>query len=180
MLVWLGIDINSQLLEVRKSVEEVNHELNFNSLSLSLPLHISLKMSFEIEESFFNNIVEDVSAYYLSLKPFYIKLRGIQKYDNIIWIRMENNNELDNLHSTLVALLQNKYNITPHEYDLDFRFHSTLVMDDDKETISQAYDRIKDIPIPKEVVADTFAIGYSNTGELGSYYIYKEFVISKT
>ena len=87
---------------------------------------------------------------------------------------MKKNNILDNIHIDLNSMLLEKYNIGLHEYDLDFLFHTTLFMDNDEEKIKKAYERIKDITIPKAMLINKYIIGISETGEPGTYTVIKE------
>ena len=65
--------------------------------------------------------------------------------------------------------MQNEFDVKPHEYDLDFKFHTTLFIDGDKDKINTAYQKIKHIDIPKNFKVTKFLIGESLTGEIGSY-----------
>ena len=60
-----------------------------------------------------------------------------------------------------------------HEYDLDFIVHTTLFMDDDKEKINIARQLLGDLNLPETLVANTFVIGTSETGENGTYRVFK-------
>ena len=58
-----------------------------------------------------------------------------------------------------------------HEYDLDFKFHTTLFMDDDIQKVCQAYNLIENITLPNYFLINKFLIGQSDDGKLGSYKI---------
>jgi hypothetical protein len=70
-------------------------------------------------------------------------------------------------------MLKDKYGIPLHEYDLDFIFHTTLFMDGDKEKINAAHTLLGDLNLPETLEANTFVIGKSETGENGTYRVYK-------
>ena len=97
----------------------------------------------------------------------------IEMYDNIIWIRMKRNTYLDKVHDELNSILLEKYNIKLHEYDLDYKYHTTLFMDSNKDSIKEAYNLVKEVDLPQNIKANQFIIGTSETGELGTYKIYK-------
>jgi hypothetical protein len=59
--------------------------------------------------------------------------------------------------------------ITPHPFDLDFKFHSTLFIDADDKKSSAAYLALKDLQIPKILRAKSLIIGSSETGKMGTY-----------
>lgn len=92
-------------------------------------------------------------------------------YENIIWIRMCRNKELDKVHDDLNNLLLEKYNVRLHEYDLDYKYHTTLFMDNNTNSIKDAFDLINKMELPQSIMANQFIIGVSETGELGSYTI---------
>ncbi len=46
-------------------------------------------------------------------------------------------------------------------------------MDDNVNNIKEAYSFINKENLPKSIIANNFIIGVSQTGELGSYKIYK-------
>lgn len=46
-------------------------------------------------------------------------------------------------------------------------------MDDDAEKINTAHTLLGDLKLPETLVANTFVIGTSETGENGTYRVYK-------
>ena len=174
MYVWIGIDCDNQLDNIKEKVKEVEDSLGFDHTIFSLPFHISLKISFEVTKKMYKEIKKDLIKYFKSLSSFDIDVKGIEKHDNIIWIRMINNDIIDNIHKDINDLLCNKYNIELHEYDLDFIYHTTLFMDDDLNKIDIAYDKIKELEIPSKLYLNTYLIGISDGGNLGSFKIVKK------
>jgi len=148
MYIFYGIDVDEQLSEVKNKAKLIDRSIGFVNSCFTLPLHISLKASFKIDNSIFNNVIEEIISYYLSISQFKIKIHKLEMYDNIIWIRMYRSKELDKIHDDLNKILLDKYNIGLHEYDLDYKYHTTLFMD-------------------------------NNTGELGSYNIYRRLRINR-
>ena len=136
MFVWVGINVEEQLRETRMAVDGVFEKIDISNVTCQLPLHISLKISFEIENEIFDSVLNDITAIYEAQKPFEIDVKGVEKHENIMWIRMYSNNEIEALATALNMMLKEKYGIPLHEYDLDFIFHTTLFMDDDKEKIN--------------------------------------------
>ena len=176
MNIWFGIDVDKYYKDVREIVQKIERDLDFD-LGMLLPYHISLKMSFSVSEDMINNVIESLVNYFINLVPFEVETNKIECHDNIVWVRMKKNSILDNIHIDLNSLLLEKYNIGLHEYDLDFLFHTTLFMDNDKEKIKKAYERIKDIVIPKTMIIDKYVIGISETGKPGTYNVIKEIEI---
>ena len=173
MYIWVGINVEEQLKEVRGAVDGVFEKIDISNVTCQLPLHISLKISFEIENSLFKNVLNDIIAVYNAQGSFEIKVKGIEKHENIEWIRMYSNEKLEALATMLNMMLKDKYGIPLHEYDLDFIFHTTLFMDDDAEKINTAHSLLGDVYLPEALIANTFVIGTSETGKNGTYRIYK-------
>lgn len=173
MFVWVGINVEEQLKETRRAVDGVFEKIAISNVTCQLPLHISLKISFNIENELFDSVLNDIVSIYEAQKPFEIKVKGIEKYENIIWIRMYSNSEVEELATKLNLMLKEKYNIPLHEYDLDFIFHTTLFMDDDAEKINIAHNLLGDLALPQTLMVNRFVIGTSETGENGTYRVLK-------
>lgn len=174
MYIWLGINVDEQLKEVRKRAYAINDDLKFANFCYTLPFHISLKMSFEVEDSLFDKILADVEDYYSTLEPFEIAIKGIENESVIVWVRMRENDKLNKIHDDLNSLLLEKYGVGLHEYDTDYKFHTTLFMDGDTKKIDTAFDMVKDSPLPESITANRFIIGRSDSGALGTYSVSKE------
>lgn len=173
MFVWVGINVEEQLKEVRSAVDGVFEKIEISNVTCQLPLHISLKISFEIENSLFSSVLEDITRVYEACEPFEISVKGIEKHENIEWIRMYSNDKIEALATALNGMLLEKYGVPLHEYDLDFIFHTTLFMDDDAQKINAAHSLLGDVYLPERLVANTFVIGNSETGKNGTYRVYK-------
>ena len=173
MFVWVGINVEDQLKETRMAVDGVFEKIDISNVTCQLPLHISLKISFNIENELFESILNDIISIYREQKPFEIEIKGIEKHENIMWIRMYSNSEIEELATKLNLMLKEKYNIPLHEYDLDFIFHTTLFMDNDVEKINTAHTLLGNLKLPETLVANTFVIGVSETGENGTYRVYR-------
>ncbi len=174
MYIFLGIDVDDQFSEVKNKAKLIDKSIGFKNSCFTLPLHISLKASFKMDNSNFDNVIEEVINYYLSIQPFKIDIYKLEMYDNIIWIRMCRNKELDKAHDDLNKILLEKYNVGLHEYDLDYKYHTTLFMDNNTHSIKSAYNLMDKTELPQSIMVNQFIIGVSETGELGSYSIYKK------
>ena len=173
MYIWVGINVEEQLKDARMAVDRVFDKIDISNVTCQLPLHISLKISFEIQNDVFNDVLNDIVSIYEAQNPFKIYVKGIEKHENIEWIRMYSNSEIEELATKLNLMLKEKYNIPLHEYDLDFIFHTTLFMDDEAEKINTAHTLLGDVYLPEVLIANTFVIGLSNTGESGTYRVYR-------
>ena len=171
MYIWTAINVEKQLREIKHIIGEIEKQVGIIDSVVNLPLHISLKISFEISDDMYADAVDSIINYYKSVPKFDIEVSGIEKEENIIWIRMEENRELHQIHRDLDKLVYENYGILPHKFDLDYKFHTTLFMDSDCTKIAAAYNIIKDAKLPQKVYADHLVIGSSKTGVAGTYIV---------
>lgn len=169
MYLWLGINVDNQLQDIQKIAKKIEKEIGFENSNFTLPWHISLKMSFYIQKEQYSAIIDDIICFYQSIQPFEIEVKGIEYDQNICWIMMKENQFLNQIHDQLNQMLLEKYHIPLHEYDLDYKFHTTLFMDKDENKVKEAFNAIKDRKIPSKLHAFLFVIGSSDSGKLGSY-----------
>ena len=169
MYVWIAIDIDNQLKEVKAHAQSIEKEIGFENSSFTLPSHISLKISFAVNDEAYPCVIQILLDYCKTLKPFSVDIEGIEIEDTIVWIRMKENDILNRIHKDLDQILMERHNVAPHKFDLDFKFHSTLFLDSDKEKISAAYDQIKNVELPLSLCADKLIIGASASGDIGTY-----------
>lgn len=173
MYIWFAVDINNSLKHLRKQAIKISDSICFKENNYSLPFHISLKISCEINENDLSNIVSDVSKYYETLKPFKVNVDKIELNGSICWLKIKENKNLIKIHNYLDDLLFNKYGYKLHPFDLNFIYHTTLFLDSDLEKIKEAYSLIKDEKLLKTITCSKFIIGGSINGEIGTYSVYK-------
>ncbi len=80
MYIFLGIDVDNQFSEIKNKAKLIDKSIGFQNSCFTLPLHISLKASFKIDNSNFDNVIEEVINYYFSIQPFKI---DIYKFRNV-------------------------------------------------------------------------------------------------
>ena len=177
MYIWVGINVDRQILSLKEKVRATENKLGFQNSNFTLPFHISLKISFLIDDCDFDHIIEDIRNIYKSTAPFEIEVKGIEWENNIAWIRMKENSDLTSLSQRINQMLLEKYRIPLHEYDLDFKFHTTLFMDDDREKVRIAFDEVKACPLPDKLIVNRLLIGGSPAGKLGTFNIIEETII---
>lgn len=174
MYIWLGIDVDGQLPEVRCRAVAIERELGLRCSCFTLPMHVTLKMAFEVsDDERAGEIIAAAEKYYASQAAFMLRVRGIEADGPIAWIRMERSPEIDRLHDGLNGMLAECFGIGLHEYDTDHKFHTTLFMDTDEAKVSAAAEMLRDVTLPEAVAVRRLVIGTSETGELGSYSIFK-------
>ena len=174
MYLWVAIDVNEQVKEIRENAENYIKEQGLSSATFTLPFHISLKISFQVPNDKFEEAVSDIRDFYKSLNPFKIMVKGIEQADSILWITMQDSTELDDIHKKLDDMLYEKYGVLQHDFDKDFRFHTSVLILNTKEQISKAFDAMKDTNIPEILRAERFIIGSSVEGEVGTYSVIEE------
>ena len=168
MYIWCAIDLDRQLGKIRRRAEEASDVLGVGNPALTLPLHISLKISCEIEDSRFGEAVERISAHFSDIRPFEIAPIGIEREGGIVWIRHNESKELSTLHEWLVNFFKESYSVMPHQFDLEFAYHSSLFVGDDGDA-KRAFEMLKGEQIPDRLIADVFVIGCSKSGRVGEY-----------
>lgn len=173
MFIWIGIDVDNQLLNIKEYALKIDKKLEFEHSCFTLPMHISLKMPFKINDDEFDEIINTVSDYYHSLNVFDIEIDAIENNECIAWIRTKENAILNKISYDLNYILKNNYSIGLHEYDLDYKFHITFFMDIDTNKVKKAFEQIKNFVLPQKLSANRFVIGTSASGDLGTYSILK-------
>ena len=102
MYIWCAIDLSGQLKELRESTEAVCRQMEIYNPALTLPSHISLKISCEIDDSFFDEAVGRLCKKFQETHSFEIKPDGIERQGGIVWIKHHPSCDLYALHLWLV------------------------------------------------------------------------------
>ncbi len=171
MYIWTAIDVDHQLENIKALAQITEKDLKFENSAFTLPSHISLKISFRVDDAMYPLVEKTIFEYYQTVKPFEIEVSGIEFENTIVWIRMKENETLKQIHDDLDKILFEKHGIARHAYDLDFKFHTTLFLDPDQKKIQTAYNRIKDIEIPSFLHPRNLIIGTSESGAVGTYHV---------
>lgn len=176
MYIWTAVHVDEQLASIKKEAKQIEKIVGFQESNITLPMHISLKISCPVPEERYAEVLQDLTAILENAGSFTVKTKGIELHETICWIAMEENASLKRLHDCLDRLFLEKYNVPLHEYDLDFHYHSTLFLDSDRKKVKEAFLMIKDREIPSELSANRFLIGMSPEGKMGTYRVLKEIV----
>lgn len=174
MYIWVAIDVNEQVREIREKAENYINKQGLSSTTFTMPFHISLKISFQIPNDKFEEVVSDIRDFYKSLKPFQIMVKGVEQAGPIVWITMQDSIELADIHKALDEMLFEKYGVIQHDFDKDFLFHTSVIVIHNEEQIGKAFDAIRDINIPEILRAERFIIGSSTEGRAGTYSVIEE------
>lgn len=173
MYVWTAIDVDSQLKEIKDLGLLVSSNLGVESPNFTLPLHISLKISFKVNDDIYAQVIDRLCEYFKRSSPATIDIDGIEQENDVVWMRIKESPYLSRLHNDLDRLLLDEYGILQHPYDLDFKFHVTLFMHQNSALTQKTYGKLKNIPLPSSLTADQFIIGTSPSGLPGTYSVIK-------
>ena len=173
MYIWVGINVDQQLSSVAERVREIEEKLGYRNFCYTLPMHISLKISFPVDNSDADQIIGDIRELFRAQSPFEIETVCAELLGGIAWIRMRATERLISLSNELNSMLLSRYGIPLHEYDTDYKFHSTLFMGKEDE-VREEFSMLGNINIPEKLIANRFIIGFSHSGELGTYSVLEE------
>ena len=169
MYVWIACDLSEALADTRAACIEYNKALGLSEVAFSLPQHLSLKISFEVPDNKVNHVIDAVSRL-LSLAPrFEVDGPTPNIFGSILWLRFTENKMLKKLHDTLDRMLKEEFGIPQHEFDLDFKYHSTLFIDGNISKLQIMYRKLISLTVPKKIVIDKFLVGTSKSGKMGEY-----------
>ena len=109
-----------------------------------------------------------------------LQLKNIEKIDNsLIWLNIEENESLINLHNNLNKELQNKFDIDLNKYDgNDFKFHSTLFQEEN-DNISELYKELLKYNFENIIKINEIDIGISEKGKVGTYDVIKRIKLKR-
>ncbi len=173
MFVWIGCKLPTDYEnEIRSYCLGKNESIGLDTVAFSLPQHISLKISFETEQA--TAILQYLTEILSAQTSFSVRLRGAEQFHNILWIPVDENERLQQLHRLLDAQLEELFAIEQHQFDKCYQFHSTLFIDPDPEKIAAMTAALASYPIERELTIDTFLLGLSETGKAGSFRVVRE------
>ena len=176
MYIWIACDLARDLAEIREKCIEFNRDLHLSSVAFSLPQHVSLKISFSVDDADAGEVIEAVECYLSGQKPFPISKPEPEIFSNILWLSLPQNEHLERLHRELDDMLLSRFGVPRHEYDRCFKFHSTLFIDDG-ESLKKMHERVSSLTMPSELLVDGFIIGVSDSGKAGEYRVLKNITV---
>jgi len=177
MYIWFAVDVDEQAYEIRANAENYAKKMTLYSPTLTLPFHISLKISFQVPDDKVDEIIVCLENYFSTISPFEIKVREIEKSGNIIWLVMEENEILNCIHNDLDKILLDKFGVIQHKFDKTFIFHISILIFDNKKQADGAFAELKNTDLPKIFDAKKIVIGTSPNGKPGTYKVIKEIII---
>ena len=173
MYLWIGCKLPEEFeREIRPICLSLNESVGMDTMPFLLPQHISLKISFQTDRP--EEILDDLESYLKTWKPFSVRVLNAERAENILWMPVAENSTLQQLHEELDRRLETKFSIPQHEFDKCFLFHSTLFMDEDVQKLDRMAALLEDHPFERELQVDTFLLGGSESGRLGTCHILRE------
>ncbi len=64
MYIWVGIDVDGQLRDVRECAAAVERRIGAEHSCYTLPMHVSMKMSFPMGEDMAAAVISDLERYF--------------------------------------------------------------------------------------------------------------------
>ena len=174
MYIWIGCKLPEDFeTEIRSYCLERNRSLGLDTTAFLLPQHISLKISFQTDQT--EEVLEDLAQFLSAQSTLTVRIVGVEQKGNILWMPIAENDSLRWLHQQLDARLEQRFQVPQHEFDKCFLFHSTLFIDPDGEKLAQMEKILAEYPVERELLVDTFLIGLSETGKPGTYRVVRQF-----
>ncbi|NEU04969.1 2'-5' RNA ligase family protein [Clostridium senegalense] len=157
--------------KVRDRCNIYNCNIGLDDVTFSLPQHISLKISFQCKE--YLNAIKIIENMLSGMGPLAVDVIGINRIPSIIWLTIKENEKLKSIHDDLDEALLYNLNIYQHEFDKDFKFHSTLYLDKNEEKLTEIFNLLNEEEFNDKLVINSYAIGVSEDGKPGTFKIIK-------
>lgn len=165
MYLWIGCKLPSDFeRDLRCHCLRLNETIGLNTQPFSLPQHISLKISFDAGDQY-EQILDWLTTVLEKEKPFSVQLLPPKRMKNILWLPVKNHPRLFALHDMLDRELLQRFGISQHPYDKEFKFHSTLFMEDSEKEIIRMESALTGLVLPDTLKIDTFLLGVSLDGK---------------
>ena len=165
MYLWVGCKLPENFEKtLRAHCLALNEKIGLDTAPFSLPQHISLKISFDAGAQC-RRITQWLETELKRESRFYVNLLPPEQMASILWLPVADTPRLTALHEKLDRELEHRFGIPQHPFDREFRFHSTLFMDEDTEKLSQMAALLSPLTFPDPLPIDTFLIGLSTDGK---------------
>ena len=134
------------------------HGLNPKDEHKKFP-HITLQHTFSRADGFEAVIQPHLNSVAGNFQPFEIRVSGIGHFDQrVIFIKVEENHVLLNLHHDLKEMLMTKMNFTSKEVVDEYRPHITLEKKISKADFNFHWSKIRDENFEKKFLCDSFSL----------------------
>ena len=172
MYIWIGLVLEKDDENyIRNICKEENKYFNINEQAFTLPQHLSLKTSFNVDE--YTTVIQYLKEELKDINAIELKACNLTIIDGkVIWLDIEENAFLRDLHNKINFLLKEKFNIGLSGFDGEkFKFHSTIFQETEyNENINKIGLILKEkIKIPFWVHIKELSFGISEVGRVGTY-----------
>ena len=172
MYIWIGLVLEKDDENyIRDICKEENKYFNINEQAFTLPQHISLKTFFNANE--YAKVIQYLKEELKDINAIELKACNLTIIDGkVIWLDIEENTFLRELHNKINLLLEEKFNIGLSGYDGEnFKFHSTLFQETEyNENINKIGLVLQEnMKIPFLVNIKELSFGVSEVGRVGTY-----------
>ena len=172
MYIWIGLVLEKgDEKYIRDICKEENKKFNISEQAFSLPQHISLKTSFNTNE--YVSVIQYLKKELKDTNAIELEVCDLTIIDGkVIWLDIEENTFLRELHNKINYFLKEKFNIGLSGYDGEnFKFHSTLFQEIEyNENINKIGLILKEkMKIPFLVNIKELSFGISEVGRVGTY-----------
>ena len=158
-LMWTSATLKQEDINfIKKICIDNTNDLRLSDRFFRFPLHISLKRTYYVED--YTIVKKEIKKLLDSYSDIVIDRLYPYKNRNMLWLRINNENTLIDLHNKLDNLLLDKFNIPIDEFDKNYVPHITLYRDDE-DKIDILYERLKDKLILNNISIDKYALGTS-------------------
>lgn len=172
MYIWIGLILEKEDENyIREICKVENKSFNVNEQAFTLPQHISLKTSFNVNE--YAVVIEYLKEELKDINTIELEADNLTVIDGkVIWLDIKENKLLRELHNRINFLLKNKFNIGLSGFDGEnFKFHSTLFQENEfNDNINKIGLILKEkIKIPQLLHIRRLYFGISEVGRVGTY-----------
>ena len=172
MYTWIGLVLEKDdENNIRDICKAENKNLNISEQAFTLPQHISLKTSFNVDE--YITVIQYLKEELKDINAIQLEVCNLTISDGkVIWLDIGENKFLRELHNKINFLLKEKFNIGLSGYDGEnFKFHSTLFQETEyNENINKIGLILKEkMKIPFSVRIKELSFGISEVGRVGTY-----------
>jgi len=172
MYLWMAADLGNTLEAAREKALAENRRIGLSEAAFTLPAHVSLKISFPADDKIWQDIAREAEAIFRACPAFDIRVKGLERRGDCLWIAMEENEMLKGLHEKMTALAEGA-GISPHPFDRAFLYHSTLFLSPEEEKMVNMERALQGMFLPEIIPVRGFLIGGSETGRPGEYRVFK-------
>lgn len=173
MYILTALYLEDELKDLKKSVLKIADKYDIRCPVRILPMHVSLKISFEIKDRMTEKCITEICRYFSEQTPFYIEPECYEINPGILWLKIKDNDKLKELHAGLDNIARKYFGVEPSEMDNKFKFHTTIYTDTD-EKLAAGLEELNKIPLPERVQACNYLLGTSDNGKPGSFSVYKK------